>query len=73
MLPCAYLGCQNAAGRAFPLKSTGILSEQTMQGQLLYNTFSKAYDGSRSSMLVFISYVRVDIDCINVLQALQDT
>lgn len=57
MLPRVSLGCQDAADHAFPLKSTGILSEQSMQGQILYNTFKKAYDGPTSSMLMIISYI----------------
>lgn len=71
LLPCAYLGCQDAADPAFRLKPTGISSEQSMQGQILHNTFKEAYDGPRSSVFMIISCIHVDICCINGLQALQ--
>lgn len=61
MLPCTCLGCQDDADPASPLKSAGMLSEQSLQSQILYNTFKK---GPRLSMLMIAACLSISICCM---------
>lgn len=66
------MGCQDASDPALTLKATGILSDQSMQGQTQGNIFKKAYDGPKSSVLMVMGYIHAETNPMNVLlQALQ--